>query len=351
MFPRVFKALSSVSEASEGGCPVSKCVPVQQEESRWSGVQHWLRLLRVPNLATAFGDPVAGFLLAHNVSVPIWPHVLIAALISVCFYMAGMIWNDVADVEEDREERPHRPLPAGAIAVHQASVVAAGLMAMGLLFSALLGMQTFWVALCLCVLIFTYNFIIKQVPLLGALSMGGCRALSVLVGASAGRETASMGSPAWIVAGLLLIYVAAVTQLARKETSPIPPTAEAWLPLGALALGLTLVTQTHAFEGLAVLRRLGLMLPNVVACGICFYVGIRVTRRGHFSDPGQEIIEQEELLRELPDLMGWLISALIFIQMAFILAAGQGLTSVLFALLLLAGWIGNRFGVRGYYAS
>ena len=31
------------------------------------------------------------------------------------FYTAGMILNDVADLEVDRRERPERPLPSGAV--------------------------------------------------------------------------------------------------------------------------------------------------------------------------------------------------------------------------------------------
>ena len=42
---------------------------------------------------------------------------LLLLLGSALMYMAGMVLNDVFDVEVDRVERPERPLPSGRIAV------------------------------------------------------------------------------------------------------------------------------------------------------------------------------------------------------------------------------------------
>ena len=72
----------------------------------------WLALLRPPNLPTLPGDPLAGWCLAGGGD---WPGVIAAAVAVLLLYMAGLILNDVADIEIDRRERPDRPLPSGRV--------------------------------------------------------------------------------------------------------------------------------------------------------------------------------------------------------------------------------------------
>src|SRR5260221_228220 len=77
-----------------------------------SPLRTWLQLFRAPNLLTVPGDPIAGYLLAcfGAVEEGLWP----AIGASVCFYAGGLLLNDLADLAEDRRERPSRPLPSGA---------------------------------------------------------------------------------------------------------------------------------------------------------------------------------------------------------------------------------------------
>ena len=71
----------------------------------------WLRLLRFPNLFTVPGDPLAGFFLAGAAAPP--GNALLAVGAALCFYVCGLVLNDLVDVGEDARERPGRPLPAG----------------------------------------------------------------------------------------------------------------------------------------------------------------------------------------------------------------------------------------------
>ncbi|HEX4592110.1 MAG TPA: UbiA family prenyltransferase, partial [Gemmataceae bacterium] len=76
-------------------------------------VTAYARLVRLPNLFTALSDVGLG-LLAAGGAVSFRSAVLIAAA-SSALYCGGMIWNDYFDIEQDRRERPNRPLPSGAI--------------------------------------------------------------------------------------------------------------------------------------------------------------------------------------------------------------------------------------------
>src|SRR5438874_1337202 len=90
----------------------------------------WLQLFRAPNLFTVPGDPVAGYLLVVRGSFTGAVFAAIGA--SLCFYCAGLVLNDIADIEEDRRDRPMRPLPSGAIDLRTAHIVGASLLAGGL---------------------------------------------------------------------------------------------------------------------------------------------------------------------------------------------------------------------------
>ena len=49
----------------------------------------------------------------------------------VALYAAGMVLNDVCDVELDRRERPERPLPSGDVSVAAAALAGVALLAAG----------------------------------------------------------------------------------------------------------------------------------------------------------------------------------------------------------------------------
>ena len=74
----------------------------------------WVRLLRLPNHATAVADVLAGYLIVSQARAIDWPAPALwwAILASLGFYAAGMVLNDVFDLALDREERPGRPASA-----------------------------------------------------------------------------------------------------------------------------------------------------------------------------------------------------------------------------------------------
>ncbi len=74
----------------------------------------WARLLRAPNVVTAVADLGLGVLVAGPREVGAYAAVALA-LASALLYCAGMVWNDYFDIEQDRRERPNRPLPSGEI--------------------------------------------------------------------------------------------------------------------------------------------------------------------------------------------------------------------------------------------
>ncbi len=181
----------------------------------------WLQLLRVANVFTAASNVIAGYLLVQRGWEPLLP-LLLLILTSVLLYEAGMVLNDVCDVELDAIERPERPIPSGRVTKRAARVVGIALLGGGV-FMALtvswltLQWRTAQISLALAATIVGYNLGIKSIHW-GPLAMGGCRMMSVLLGASV-AETLSLA--AWVLAGGIGIYTVGLSWLARKEISGI----------------------------------------------------------------------------------------------------------------------------------
>ena len=178
----------------------------------------WLRLMRLPNLATAAADSLAGYLVVSGLQAVQWPPAacLLAVLASLGFYAAGMVLNDVYDVAIDRAERPERPLPSGAIAVRRAAAVGNLLMAVGAAAAcgAAFVANTPWpafVGATLTVAIWLYDRHAKATPL-GPAVMGACRGLNWLLGMTA------VGGPTavhqWAIPLGMAIYVAGAVTMA-----------------------------------------------------------------------------------------------------------------------------------------
>lgn len=196
-----------------------------------------LRLMRLPNVFTALADVLMGFVFArHSFS----PGGALACLVlaSGLLYTAGMILNDVFDLEIDRIERPKRPLPSGQIAVAQAWALGFVMLLLGVGFGWLAGYlyqrdaqppivypwRSGAIATALAAAVLLYDGILKG-SWLGPLSMGLCRSLNVLLGMSLAGPTPAGEATLYlqftlaqtIVAAGLGLYVVGVTVYAKSE--------------------------------------------------------------------------------------------------------------------------------------
>jgi len=188
--------------------------------ARRSRLHAWLELVRLPNLLTVPGDPIAGFLLAGAAGTEVaFVRVVPCAAASLFLYMAGTVSNDCFDLEEDLRDRPGRPLPSRRVHPGAALLVAVLLFALGVASAVLAGVVPAMVACLLTLAVVTYNAGGKRITLWGPLNMGLCRGLSLMLGAAALGVTGLTSTIVLVAAGGLTLYVAAVTLIAAKETS------------------------------------------------------------------------------------------------------------------------------------
>ncbi|MEM6471139.1 MAG: UbiA family prenyltransferase [Planctomycetota bacterium] len=190
-----------------------------------------MQLIRLPNVFTVLADVSAAFLLIAGAVSPVNRFALVLTA-GVCLYWSGMILNDVFDVEKDRQERSSRPIASGAICIKRARVFGWLLMLIGVASGAASGFLpnasgtvTFVPAatsVALAAMIVAYNGPLKSTPLAPA-AMGGCRALSFLLGASPVLSVA-IGEPfvPRYIVGISFamgVYVMGVTLIARDEAT------------------------------------------------------------------------------------------------------------------------------------
>jgi 4-hydroxybenzoate polyprenyltransferase len=173
----------------------------------------FLRIVRLPNVITAACNSLAGAFCA-GISIERWPVLAGLAVVSMTIYAAGILLNDLFDLEEDRRERPNRPLPAGEIRTRTVSVVAIVLIVAGLVSAFAISVPVSAVALALVASVLGYDAGLKR-TFLGPFVMGLCRGLNFGLGLVAvpGADTWL-----WLAAVGYLLYIAGITYISRQET-------------------------------------------------------------------------------------------------------------------------------------
>jgi 4-hydroxybenzoate polyprenyltransferase len=224
----------------------------------------YLRLARLPNVFTAIADIWMGFLVVQGSFEPLGLLVLLT-LATASLYTAGMVLNDVFDLEIDREERPERPLPSGRIPMGPARKLGFSLLAAGWTSAAVVSLLLMsgtiespnaegnppwaWgpilVATLLAGCIVSYNAGVKR-TWWGPMNMGACRTLNILLGMSLAPSTADSWLAGWgaehlTIALAIGIYIMGVTWFARGKAGTssrvVLAWGTAWMGAGWILLG------------------------------------------------------------------------------------------------------------------
>ncbi|MFM1996981.1 MAG: hypothetical protein RLZZ111_1368 [Planctomycetota bacterium] len=300
----------------------------------------WARLLRLPNLATAVADVLAGFLIVSQARAVDWlpPAFWWAAAASLLLYASGMVLNDVFDVDVDRLERPERPLPSGRIAVRRAAAVGHLLMACGGLAAcgAAVAAGAPWPALvggCLMVAVWLYDRHAKATSL-GPAVMGSCRGLNWLLGMTAAGGPLTVHQ--WLLPVGMAVYVMGITVYARDEAEDSLP---ATLAVGTVIMLVGLMTAgaapwLAARAGDAGAWLAGTRLSNWLLLWGMLATSILLRAVLGIVDPASGRVQQA---------VGNAIMAIITLDAVLVLATcGEG-WSILVLLLLAPFLLGRRF--------
>jgi 4-hydroxybenzoate polyprenyltransferase len=253
--------------------------------SRW---REYAQLVRLPTVFTALADIGLGWCGALATGTPWarWPTFAALLAASACLYSAGMIWNDFFDVDQDRRERPSRPLPSGRISRRGAATAGLVQLCLGLLFAAWAGLRTggydgtpIGLATLVILAVLLYDGGLKR-TWLGPVGMGACRFLNVLLGLSAADPARFPWGARVYLALVVGLYIVGVTWFARTEartSSPTALTAAAWVMLAALGLALVVPVWLDTTNS-------SVFFPYLLV-GLGFLVGIPIGRAIHEPTP------------------------------------------------------------------
>lgn len=239
----------------------------------------YAQLVRLPNVFTAMAD-IALAALVSGALPGAWLRFLLLLAASALLYCSGMVWNDILDIDQDRRERPFRPLPSGRVSPRNAVLLAAVLMTLGIACTAWADLvrgedwRSTTIAVVLAGMIVFYDRWAKR-TWVGPLAMGSCRGLNVLLGLS----IVSGELPAWgiYLAGVVGMYIVGVTWFARTEarlSNQAMLQAASAVILGSLVLALTLPAAAHTESTQA--RTSPLFPFLMVAFG--FWIGMPIVR-------------------------------------------------------------------------
>jgi 4-hydroxybenzoate polyprenyltransferase len=251
--------------------------------NRW---RVYAQLVRLPNVFTAFADICLGLLATRQLNpesfekAGIWNAFCLLAA-SGFLYSGGMVWNDVFDLEQDKRERPFRPIPSGRVGRSASATIGALLLTGGIGWSFLAGWREsgwhrapFLVACILATVILLYDRWLKR-TWTGPLGMAACRFLNVLLGCS---MASGLGWPWSVHLALVVgIYVGGVTWFAQSEARTSNRTALAGAA-GVMAAGLLLALPAPAIASeFHLVPQTSFVFPYLLV-GLAFLIGFPVSK-------------------------------------------------------------------------
>ena len=179
----------------------------------------YLQLMRPANLPTAAADVLAGIAIGGAVSETAFlsfnaspQSILFLVCSSICLYAGGVVLNDYFDARIDARERPERPIPSGLIPKRNAFLFGLLWLVLGVICASVVHTHATVIALALVFCILLYDSFMKRWAIPGALTMGLCRGLNLLLGISI---LGDFNHAALVI--VPVIYIFAITWISRGE--------------------------------------------------------------------------------------------------------------------------------------
>jgi geranylgeranylglycerol-phosphate geranylgeranyltransferase len=141
----------------------------------------YILLLRPSNFIIALLSIAVASLLAGGTSAQ-WAVIAAASTSGALIGAAGMVINDILDIDIDRVNKPDRPLVTGAVPLDQAKLIYMIINAAGLAFGFMLPPHAQYIALFAVLFLYFYSAVLKRTVLFGNLAVGVMTGLAFIYG-------------------------------------------------------------------------------------------------------------------------------------------------------------------------
>jgi geranylgeranylglycerol-phosphate geranylgeranyltransferase len=144
----------------------------------------YIKLVRPANIFITFFSIAVASLIVGGTDTQ-WVAIVAASISGALIAAAGMVINDVLDVEIDKINKPDRPLASGAVPMSRAKLLYMVLNAIGLAFDFFLSPSAQAIAMFAVLFLYFYSAVLKRTVLLGNLAVGGMTGLAFIYGGAA----------------------------------------------------------------------------------------------------------------------------------------------------------------------
>lgn len=164
-----------------------------------------IQLIRLHNCIIAGAGVWVGAYLADVPHDNIYVYLTSLAAALACG--AGNAFNDFFDVESDRINHPHRPLPSGRIKLFHALVTAFILGIFSLITAALVNPIVLIIIFLILILVLFYSLKLKKIILLGNLAVATAGAMPFVLGGLTPAKTSFFTLPGiWVPTAFALVF-------------------------------------------------------------------------------------------------------------------------------------------------
>lgn len=252
-------------------------------------IKDYLVLVRLPNLFTLPSNILVGMAVISSLAFTLtsFTQFLLLIIISVIFYCAGIVLNDLYDIDIDKKDRPNRPLPSGKISKRSAILLVAILSTLALILSLLVSFSTLVISSILFLAIIGYDKYLKNTRA-GPFTIASARVMNILLGASIGLTSIDSYSQIvtlTFVLTITFVYVSLIGFVSRYEVRGFSDYIKFLLPPGIVA---TIISSILLFSLMGFFK-LELLIPLALFSFIMIISFIRIHTRD--SRRTQQIVQ------------------------------------------------------------
>jgi geranylgeranylglycerol-phosphate geranylgeranyltransferase len=111
-----------------------------------------------------------------------WFNIALAVVATILVSSSANAWNDYLDIEIDRVNQPHRPLPSGQVSLRAAKWFSFILAGLSILVASFINLPSLMIVVGANILLYIYSYKLKSTVLLGNLVIAFISAMSAVAG-------------------------------------------------------------------------------------------------------------------------------------------------------------------------